>query len=103
MSEPLEGRSYPRVLGRYGLAPDQVPAWRMMKRRLGGRAKEAAELVKAGWRPLVVPGVSPVTRAAMERHGLTTIEEMQALRALRAKVGTDEAVAIIKRSRRTSA
>jgi hypothetical protein len=100
MAEPLEGRAYPRVLTRYGLKPDQVEAWRLLKRRFGGKAREAAELVKAGWRPLALPGVAPTTLAAMERHGLRSIEEMQTLRSLRTKVGTVEAIAIIKRSRR---
>ena len=100
MSVPLNGRSYPRVLARYGLQPDEVQAWRLLKRRFGGRAEKAAELVKAGWRPLAWPGVAPTTAAAMHRHGLESVEEMQALRALRPKVGTREAVRVIKRSRR---
>lgn len=101
MVEALEGRSYPRVQARYGLKPHQVLAWRMLKRRMGGRAREAAEMVKAGWRPaLAGPGVPAPTRAAMKRHDLRSIEEMEELRRLRPKVGTHEAVAIIKRARR---
>ena len=101
MVEALEGRSYPRVQARYGLKPHQVLAWRMLKRRMGGRAREAAEMVKAGWRPLPVPEmISGPTRAAMKRHGLRSIEEMEELRRLRPKVGTNEAVAVIKRARR---
>jgi hypothetical protein len=100
MAEPLEGRAYPRVLARYGLKPHQVLAWRTLKRRMGGSARQAAEMVKAGWRPAPIPAVPAATRAAMERHGLRSIEEMQELRRLRFKVGTAEAIAIIKRSRR---